>query len=495
MSEPDEPGTHVLDSTDAGSLIIRGSALRVAGYVAGSGLAVVSAAVLTRHLGPVDFGRYSVVFALLTIITGVADAGTSALGVREHSVRAGEAAHRFLRHLLGIRLVIGAVGVVVALAFAVAAGYDDAMVAGTALGGVGLLLAVIYTTLSIPLQSSLRFGWVTNLDLLRQAVSVIALVALAAAGAGIVPLLAVPIPVGVLLIVATTALVGRRESWSPKLDRVEWTNILRLTVPFAAAAIAGTLYAQISLLALSLVATERDAGLFAASFRIYSVLAVIPGLLVASAFPLLARASRDDRHRLAYAVTRLWEGCWIIGAGLALLAGVAAPLALDIIAGSGYLEAVGELRLMSVALLATFVIALGSFTLLALERYRSVVGANLVGLVLSGGLAAALGSSQGETAGAIAVVCADLTLSVLYVLAVSRGEDGIRLGGTIVLKVACATGAALAPLLLISGLPVVVQTAVVGAVFAVVIIALRAIPEELLALGRSLLDRRRDPSG
>lgn len=489
MTPPDEPGTNVLDSSDAGPLIIRGGALRVAGYIAGSGLSVVSAAVLTRHLGPVDFGRYSVVFALLTIVSGVADAGTSALGVREHSVRAAELARSFLRHLLGIRLVIGAVGVAAALVFALVAGYDGAMVAGTALGGVGMLLAVVYTTLSIPLQSSLRFGWVTNLDLLRQFVTVVALVALAAAGAGIVPLLAVPIPVGVLLIVATAALLERRQRWGPTLDRVEWANILRLTVPFAAAAIAGTLYAQISLLALSLVATEHDAGLFAAAFRIYSVLAVIPGLLVASAFPLLARASRNDRHRLAYAVTRIWEACVIVGAGLALLTAVAAPLALDIVAGPAYADAVDELRLMAVALAATFVIALGSFTLLALERYRSVVGANLVGLTLSAGVAAGLGASQGETAGAIAVVCADLTLSVLYLVAVARGEDGIRLGGTIVFKVACAVAAGAVPLLVIGSLPVVVQVVVVSIVFSVAIIVLRAMPEELVEVARGLRDR------
>lgn len=489
MSRQDEPATHILDTSDAGPLIVRGGVLRVAGYVAGSGLSVISAAVLTRHLGPVDFGRYSVVFALLTVVAGVADAGTSALGVREHSIRVADAAGRFLRHLLGIRLVVGLAGVVAALAFALVAGYDNAMVAGTALGGVGLLLAVVYTTLLIPLQSSLRLGWVTNLDLLRQAATVAALVALAAAGAGIVPLLAVPIPVGVLLVIATAALLERRQSWGPTVDRVEWASILRLTIPFAAAAVAGTLYAQVSLLALSLVATERDTGLFAAAFRIYSVLAVIPGLLVASAFPLLARASRDDRHRFAYAVTRLWEASLTLGAGIALLTAVAAPLALDVIAGDGYSDAVDELRLMSIALLATFVIALGSFSLLALERYRSVVGANLVGLVLSGGLAAALGASQGETAGAIAVVCADLTLMALYLIALARGDDGVRLGGSIVPKVACAAAVAAAPLLVIGALPVVIQVVVVALLFGVALVVLRAVPEELEDLVPSLLKR------
>lgn len=474
----------ILDTPEAGGQIVRGGALRVAGYGAGSGLAVISAAVLTRYLGPADFGRYSVVFALLTIVTGIADAGTATLGVREHSVRRAEAGWVFLRHLLGIRLLIGGIGVAGALAFALVAGYDATMVVGTAVGGLGLILMLVYGTLSIPLQSALRLGWVTNLDLLRQAATMVGLVVLALAGAGIVPLLAVPIPVGVLLIVATTALIERRGSWSPMVDREEWARIARLTLPFAAAAISGVIYAQTSVIALSIVGTERDTGLFAAAFRVYFVLATVPGLLVASAFPLLARASRDDRERLSYAVTRLWEVSLILGAGTALVTAVAAPFALDIVAGSGYSAAVEELRLLSIALFATFVIALGGFTLLSLERYRSLVAANLIGLVVSAVLAASLGASQGETAGAIAVVCADLTLAALYLVALARGGDGIQLAGWIVFKVLIAAAVASATLL-IPGLPVIAQAVVIGAVFGGAIVALRAVPDELIEAVRA----------
>lgn len=482
-ASPDEPS--ILDTAAAGPRIIRGGALRVAGYVAGSALSVISAAVLTRHLGPADFGRYSVVFALLTVVAGIADAGTVTLGVREHSVRAASAGRQFLRHLLGIRLVVASAGVLAALLFAFAAGYDEAMVAGTAAGGIGLILTIVYGTLSIPLQSSLRLGWVAGLDLIRQAATVVGLVGFAAVGAGIVPLLAVPVPVGLLLIAVTLTLIDREGGWSPSVDRAEWAAIARLTLPFAAAAVSGILYAQVSLLALSIVASERDAGLFAAAFRVYFVLAAVPGLLVASAFPLLARASRDDRGRLGYAVSRLWEVCLIAGAGTALVTAVAAPVALDIVAGAGYSAAVDELRLLSIALMATFVIALGGFTLLALERYWALVMANLAALLVSGALAASLGGSLGETAGAIAVVCADLTLAVLYLVGLARGADGIRLGGGIVVKVAIASALAAAPLL-IGGVPVVVQAAVVGIVFAGAIVLLRAVPAELVDAVRSL---------
>jgi O-antigen/teichoic acid export membrane protein len=477
MGAPDE--TNILDTTAAGPKIIRGGIMRMGGYVAGSGLAVVSAAVLTRHLGPADFGRYATVFALITVVTGLADAGTANIGVREHSLRRDETGWRFLEHLLGIRLTIAAIGVIGAIGFTLLVGYESAMVLGTAAAGVGLLLTVVYGTLAIPLQTSLRLGWVTNLDLLRQAATVVGLIGLVAAGAGIVPLLAVPIPVGIVLVAATGTLVGRRLGMRPTVDREEWARILRLTLPFAAASVAGVLYAHVSVVGLSLAATERETGLFAAAFRVYFVLATIPALIVSTAFPLLARAARDDRERLAYAVRRLFETCLVLGTGMAIVTAVGAPVAIDIVAGPAYSDAVDALRVLSGALFGTFIIALGGFALLSLERYRPLLWANLVGLLLSGGLTIGLAPALGEMAGAIAVTAGDLTLAALYVAALRRGSDGIRFGAAAVAKTAAAAALACATLLIGLG-PAVVQAIVAGTVFAVAALALRAVPREFL---------------
>lgn len=479
----------ILDSTEAGGRIIRGGVLRTAGYVAGAGLSVISAAVLTRYLGPADFGRYSVVFALLTIVTGVVDAGTATLGIREHSVRRGAAAWTFLRHLLGIRLALAAAGVAGALVFAAVAGYDRAMVAGTAAGGLGVVLLVLYGTLSIPLYSSLRLGWVTNLDLIRQGLTVVGLVGLAAVGAGIVPLLAVPVPVGLVLVAVTIVLVEREGALWPAVDRAEWAAIARLVLPFAAATVSAILYAHVSVLALSLVATERETGLFSAAFRVYFVVATIPGLLVQSAFPLLARSARDDRERLAYAVRRLWEACVVVGGGAALLMAIGAPVALDVVAGEGYSGAVDELRLLAIALMGTFVIALGSFTLLSLERYTPLVAANLVALVLSAGLAGGLGGSLGTTAGALGVVAADTALALMYVGAIVAGRRGITLPLAVVPKTLIAAALAASPLL-IGGIPALVDALLAALIFTGAAVALRAVPEEIAAAMPPLRGRR-----
>ena len=95
-----------------------------------------------------------------------------------------------MRDLLGIRLVLATTGVAAAGAFGLIAGDDDEMVAGIFLAGIGVIAVTVQATLSIGVMVQLRLGWVTVLDLIRQALLVAGIFALVAADAGIVPFLA-----------------------------------------------------------------------------------------------------------------------------------------------------------------------------------------------------------------------------------------------------------------------------------------------------------------
>ena len=86
LAEPD-----ILDTTEAGPRVIRGSVWRLGGYLAGILVTTLSAAVLLRHLGVVDAGRYVTVVSLVAIAGGLSDLGLTAIGVREYTTRTGTA--------------------------------------------------------------------------------------------------------------------------------------------------------------------------------------------------------------------------------------------------------------------------------------------------------------------------------------------------------------------------------------------------------------------
>ncbi|MCW3029914.1 MAG: polysaccharide biosynthesis protein, partial [Solirubrobacterales bacterium] len=132
----------VLDSTAAGGRILRGGVVRFASYVATVALSVLSAALLTRHLGVVRFGEYTTVLSLVGVVSAVTDAGMSSVGTREFSVREASERDALMRDLLGLRMLLTAVGVLLVAVFAVAAGYDTALLVGAVLAGLGTIALV-----------------------------------------------------------------------------------------------------------------------------------------------------------------------------------------------------------------------------------------------------------------------------------------------------------------------------------------------------------------
>ena len=112
------------------------------------------------------------------------------------------------------------------------------------------------------------------------------------------------------------------------------------TLPDALAAAVGLIYFRIAVVLMSYVSTDEETGIFSAAFRIVEVVGVLPWMLVSAGFPILARAARDDEARLGYALQKIFEVAVVLGVFIALGLAVAAPFAIEVVAGPGF-NAVG----------------------------------------------------------------------------------------------------------------------------------------------------------
>lgn len=479
-SEP----TELLDSRQAGGRIVRGGALRSGGYAATVALSVLSSALLTRHLGIVRFGEYTTIISLVTVVSAVTDAGMSNVGVHEYAVREGPDRDALMRDLLGLRIALSLVGLALAVVFALAAGYGAALLAGTLVAALGTVAIVWQHTFTIPLAASLRLGVLSSLEVARQAVSVALIVVLIALGAGLLPLLAVVLAANLMLVPATAAFARGHISSRPAVSLGIWASLLRPTVAFSLATAVGTIYAYAAQILTSLVASHHESGLFAVSFRVFIVVAAVPGLLASGALPLLSRAARDDRERLRYALRRIFDASLILGVGAALGVSTGARFIVEVIAGSKYLGSVPVLRIQAIALLATFVLAGWSFALLSLERFRSLLIVNGAALAVSVALTIVLASADGAQGAAIATVAGESTLAAGSLLALARVDSELRLQMGVPLKVvaAGAAAAALGASALILQLPSIVAALLALALYAAVILATGATPPEIVEM-------------
>lgn len=488
MTEQTSP-PHVLDLPTAGGKVIRGSVFRVSAYAGGMLFGVLGAALMTRHLGAADFGRYVTVTSVVAVAAGLTEAGLLNIGVREYSIREGAPRELFLRNLLGIRLVVTCAGTVLAIAFSVAAGYTPEMIIGTFLVGVSLVFTILQQTVGIPLSAELRLGWLSVLDLLRQLATVIGIALLVLTGAGLLPFFAIQVPIGVGVLGLTVLLVRGRGSLWPALTRAEWARIKDAVLPYAAASAVGALYGYLAIIILSLVSTAQETGYFGAAFRIFLILAGVPALLAGSAFPILARAARDDHARLAYANQRLWDISLIVGSGIALATLVGAPLAIDLIAGSQFDASVDVLRVQAFALVPSFILVAWGIALLALARFRGILVANVVALLASAITTLALAPSYGAFGASFATLAGDTCLAVSYGIVLMRRNPEFRVSLELVPRVALAYGIGMCALLLPSSTSVRLVAAT--ATYLAALVALRAVPPEIW---EALVRHRRRPA-
>jgi len=479
-----ERASDLLDTPDAGPVAVRGGAIRVVGYAAGVLLTVGSAAVLFRHLGVEDSGRYLTVLALTAIVTGVTDVGLTTIGMRELAVREESEKRRLIRDLLGLRLVLATAGVAAAGAFALVAGYDGDMVVGLFLAGIGVIAVTLQATLSIALMVQLRLGWVTILDLIRQALFVAGIFVLVAGDAGIVPFLALAGPTAVVSLILTAWIVRDTVPLVPSFDYERWRALLREVLPFAAATVVVAVYFRASLIVLGLVSDETETGYFGAAFRVTEVLLVVPNLMVGAAFPIFARAARDDHDRLGYGVDRVFSASIVLGGLLVVGLTLGAPFAIDVVAGDEFARSADVLQIQAVALMFSFAATTVFYALLSLRLHRTILVIACSALVVNIVLAATLGAAHGATGAAYATLASEVVGVAIGFFVLRRSHPAVVPSLGVIPKVALA-GAAAALVALVPGLPSVVDAVIGCVIYVGVVWAVRAVPDELLEAVRT----------
>jgi O-antigen/teichoic acid export membrane protein len=482
VTQPPDETLEILDAPEAGSKVIRGGALRAAGYVAGVVVGLISTPLMLRHLGVVDFGRFITISSLIFIVGGLTELGLTNVSLREYTLRQPGERRRLIENLLGMRTAVTIAGVALAAVFALVAGYPGVMVTGTLLAGAGLLMTVTQYTLAVPLSASLRLGWVAALDLIRQLLIAALIVGLVLAGAGLLPFYATLAASGLVVLVMTWWLVRGTTPLRPAFDLGQWSSLLKETLPYAAAAALGVVYFRIAVILMSLIASSEETGYFSASFRVIEIVSAIPWMLVTSAFPILVRAADQaelDPARLRNAIQRLFEFAVIAGVWMPLVIWTGAPFAIDLLGGDEFEPAVDSLRILGVAMTGTFLIAVFSLTLLSLGRRRAMIAANAGALAFGTAATLLLEPSMGAEGAALATAMTEVGLGLLYIVLLGRADRRLVPSLRVVGPVALAAALAIAPAVF-TDLPSVALALIATAVYFGVLLALRSIPLDVV---------------
>lgn len=331
------PGAAKTIASNSGWLLAH-TAIRMA-------ISLVTAVWLTRYLGPESFGLYSYVIALVMIFVAVSSVGMNSLVTRELVERPDDR-----NSILGSALAVRAVGSLIAVIILVAVTFAlhpdaDYRVALIVFGSVLFFQPLGVVSLFYEAQTRSRYVVFVNLG---AAIAYLAAVAVFIAldlsvtwflGARLFEVIVIQIGV-----VGVFAFHGYRPT-KMRLVPSQARSLIGEAWPLVASAVGAALYLRIDQVMLGQLTTAAEVGFYAAAARLSEIWYIVPGLIVASAFPYLLKLREKSPERYPTRLQQLYDLLFWSGFGLAVVTTLAAPWVIDLLYGAEYAPSSSILRI------------------------------------------------------------------------------------------------------------------------------------------------------
>jgi len=467
----------------------------MAAVAAGKGLTAIAGLltimVLTRALGPHEFGYYRTVLTYAAFGSVLADLGIYLVGLREMSKPGADVA-RVVGNALLLRLVTTAAVLLAVSLVALALPYDKEVKEGIFLG------ALVYTAL----QGSEFLVAVFQLHM-KQAGS-----ALAEAGGALATLLAVwglslldvgvlPMLFGTVLGAVTTlaiswTLARRLVPFRLAFEPATWRYYFVSGLPIAGSHILSMAMLRGDTLLLSLFKPAAAVGLYGVPTKMFELATSLPYMFAGLMMPLLAAAAArpgTEFHRL---LGRSLDAMLIYGVGAMLALAACAPQLLSFISGPQFAEGAPALVVLGVAGIFTALSIVLRFSLIALDRPRFVLladGASCAIALVAYFVLIPLYSFYGA---AIGTAIAEVSVFIAMLVGVRKaGQPLPQIAASAKTMLAGVTAAGAIWLMMRLDLYWMLALAIGGALYVVLLALTGALPREFL----DNLRKKRQPPG
>ena len=379
--------------------VARNTAAQAAGKAAVLAIGAASIAVTTRYLGAAGYGSFALALALVQMLGVLADAGLSAVVVREIS-REPKRTSVLVGNALTLRLLLGLGVVALAALLALVLPYSPDVRRAVLIAGVPFLLGLATSSIAAVFQARLEMWRASVADVAGRLAAFVALVVVVAADLGFLAVVASTAVGAAVALAVSLALVRGLAPVGPRVERQAWRELVLAGVPIGVTLAVNEVYFRADTFILSLFRPFSEVGLYTFAYRVYELLALFPAIVMTSIFPLLSRflgARRDAAERVLDAAADLF-----VAVGVPIAAGglVLAPEIARVVAGEDFADAATPLRLLLCASVPAWISGLLGYALIAAGRQRSVLLLSVAALVLNLALNLALVPSYGPDAAA-----------------------------------------------------------------------------------------------
>lgn len=460
--------------------IAHNSLIQIVGKIISVATAIGSIAILTRYLGPEQFGWYTTTVAFLQIFGILADFGlvliTSQMLAQHESKQSLILNNLFTFRLISAFILIGIAPLTVLL-FPYPPIIKQA-VALTSLMFFSISLQQIFTGL---FQKQLKMQFATVAEIASRLILIagIALVAWFNLGffSALVAMIIANIAQLVILWIYSTSFHHIKLAFDPTI----WREIIIKSYPIALSIIFNMIYLRADILILSFTHSQIDVGLYGAAYKILDVITQLPILFMGLMVPLMTIAwTKHNNKELHVMIEKSLHAFIVVGTPIIIGGMILAKPIMRLIAGDQFTQAGMIAQILFLALIGGFLGALFGHIIVAINKqkqaikiYATVALVGIIGYIL-------IIPIYGTIGAAWITVLTELTAGTLLFL-FTKIHIPLKISWIKVLMktlLACLT--MLLPIIFLPQLHIIVQILLAMIIYAITTWYLRTIPHDEL---------------
>jgi O-antigen/teichoic acid export membrane protein len=248
-----------------------------------------------RYLGPNDFGKLTFALSFTAMFVVISDLGMNLLTVKEVS-KDKNLTEKYLNNLVVFKTFLSVLAFGIVMLLVTLLGYPDKTVKIVFLMGLAAFLSNISTGLRWIFQAHLKLEYDSVLNLAQNVLCFGLGYLFLRLGWGIYGIGYSQILVWILILISAWVLISKKFTRiNFELDFSFWKDLLKRSVPFALMLVFTGLYLNLDTVLLSFFKGDYAVGLYNAANRLVLAGKMIPGVLVASLFPIISESSRRSK--------------------------------------------------------------------------------------------------------------------------------------------------------------------------------------------------------
>ena len=347
--------------------VARNAVVRSAGDIVGKLATFAMFVAIARKLGPTGFGDITFAIALTGQLLLVSGFGMDTLLARE-VVRKPSLLGSFMGNTVVVKVFATVPALLIVVAIVELGGYSNDARIATYLIGLSTAIDVLENTWNAAFQAHERLEFVSAVVVFQRVVTGGLVVAVLAAGEGVIAVSGTFLVVSVATILLAMWLLRFVASPAWSVERSRLIPLLRAGFPIGLSLLLLTVLLRVDIVLLSLLSGNQEVGIYGAAFRLFEASMFLSWSLSSAMLPWFSRKHLESRARFV----RGYEVGLIVLLSLLTPLGViciflATPI-IHLLYGASFDASITPLRLLGVVLITYGVNTLTATALAAVDR-------------------------------------------------------------------------------------------------------------------------------